>query len=78
MKPPIQMRTLEQVCAFLGCTEEQAKAQFRKNAAQLRQMEAIARAKGRKVSNFTADELAGMAAIAESRAGIANAKGGAI
>lgn len=78
MKLPIKMRTLEQVCAFLGCTEEQAKAQFRKNAAQLRQMEAIARAKGRKVSNFTADQLASMAEIAESRAGIANAKGGAI
>lgn len=68
MKTRPVMRTIAQVCAFLGCTEEQAKAQFRKNAAQLRKMEAIARAKGRKVSNFTADELASMAETAESRA----------
>jgi hypothetical protein len=47
--------------ALLGCSVEQAKRQFAKNAAQLASMADKATATDRRVNGYTAEELRGMA-----------------
>jgi hypothetical protein len=45
------------VAAFFGCTEDQARAAYARNAAQLAKMAAKAHATGRKVNGYTEREL---------------------
>ncbi len=60
----------EAISRKLGCSVESVKAGFAKNAKQLRAMHALAMKKGKKVCNFTADELDARATYAEERAGL--------
>lgn len=53
----MKMKTPEQVAAFFGCTPEQVRAQFRKNAVQLSVMAAKSRRTGRKANLYTAEQL---------------------
>ena len=55
----------QQIAAMLGCTPDQVRAQFTRNAVVLRKQEAKARATGRKVGGNTADQWADFAAKAE-------------
>lgn len=50
------------VAKIFGCTEQQAKAQYCKNAKQLRQIEAKARTVNSKYHGLTADQWAMRAA----------------
>ena len=56
------------IAKMFGCTEEQAKAQYARNAAQLAEMEAKAASTGRKVNGFTAQQLADLRKKAENNA----------
>lgn len=58
------MPTTQQIAAIFGCTEDQVRKQFARNARQLSQMAAKAEATGRKVGNSTAQELRAFAAKA--------------
>lgn len=60
------MKTPAEIARFLGCTEEQAKVQMRKNALNLRQMaEKASKAKNGKCNGYTAAELLASAAAYE-------------
>lgn len=52
----------KQIAKMFGCTEDQARAQYARNAAQLAGMQHKARTSQRKVNGYTADELGKMAA----------------
>lgn len=56
------------VAALFGVPVENVRAQYRRNAAQLRSMEAKARASGRRVRGYSAEELASLARNAEDKA----------
>ena len=58
--------TTVQIAKIFGCTEAQVRAQFSKNAKQLRGMEG--RAKGGKYRGYTAEHCGSLAAMAESKA----------
>lgn len=58
----------KKIAKMFGCTEEQAKAQYARNAAQLAEMEAKANSIGRKVNGFTAQQLANLRMKAENNA----------
>jgi phage shock protein A len=60
--------SVQQIAQSFGCTLEQLEKQYRKGAAQLRQMQARAEQTGRKVGKYTAAELAVRAAQQEARA----------
>lgn len=62
------MKTPAEIAARFGCTLEQARAQIRATADNLRRMETKARATGRKNGGYTADELAARAAACERAA----------
>ena len=57
----LAMTTDTYIAAIFGCTAEQVAAQKQKNAAQLRDMEIKARSEGKKINNYTAEQLAAMA-----------------
>jgi transposase len=56
----------EQVAKIFGCTVEQAKAQYKANAEQLRKMQS--KANGKKVNGYTAKQLSTMAQKIEALA----------
>ena len=56
------------VAAMFGVPVESVRKQYRKNAVQLRSLEAKARLSGKRVRGYTADELAGLAQNAEDKA----------
>lgn len=58
------MPTTKQIATIFGCTEDQVRKLFARNAQQLSQMAAKAEATGRKVGNSTAPELRAFAAKA--------------
>lgn len=60
----------EAIAIKLGCSVESVKVGFANNAKQLRAMHALAVKKGKKVCNFTAEELDARATYAEERAGL--------
>jgi len=49
--------TAKQVAAVFGCTEEQARAQFMRNAEQMTKMAEKARVTGKKVNGYTEKQL---------------------
>ena len=57
----------EQVARLFGCTVEQAKALYAKNAAQLSSMARTSKATGRKVNNYTEATLRRLAEAAQQR-----------
>lgn len=61
--------TPETIASMFGASTERVRAQFAKNAEQLRAMESKARETGKKVNGYTADRLAELAAMAEAKAG---------
>jgi hypothetical protein len=61
--------TDETKAAVLGCTPAQLRAQFAKNARQLRAM--AVKARGRKINGYSADQLNEMASHIEACAEIA-------
>ncbi len=63
MKP-----TTEQIASRFGCTPEQVRAQFARNAEGLAKMLARAESTGRKVNGYTADQLRQMVADTRARA----------
>jgi hypothetical protein len=60
----------ESIAKTLHCTVDSVREGFAKNAKQLRAMHALAVKKGKKVCNFTAEELDRRATYAEERAGL--------
>ena len=62
------MNTPAQVAKVFGCTVEQARAQMKANAAQLRALRIRAESTGRKVNGYTAAQLAERAAKMEAAA----------
>ena len=55
------------IAKMFGCTEDQVRSQFAKNAEQLRAMQAKANLCGKRVNGYTADEHARMAAECEAK-----------
>lgn len=53
--------TLEQIAKQFGCTSEQVRQQFARNARSLATMADKAKQRGRKVNGYTASELSAMA-----------------
>lgn len=47
----------KQICAFFGCTQEQLQTQYKANAEILATMRNKAIRTGKKVGNYTADQL---------------------
>ena len=58
--------SVAQLAAIYRVTEDRIREQYRDNATVLRTMERKARATGRKVGGYAADELAGHAAAFEA------------
>lgn len=55
------MKTPAEIARAMGCTEQQARAQLARNAAQLDAMAAKAKATGKKVNGYTYEQLAAKA-----------------
>lgn len=57
MKIPTQKPNAERSARVFGCTVEQARVMFRKNAYKLMEMHEKAVKTGKKVNHYTAEEL---------------------
>jgi hypothetical protein len=60
--------TPAQIAALFGCTPDQVRAQFTKNAAQLDSLASKASAKSKKVNGYTAAQLRQLADAARASA----------